>query len=519
MQKYSRAYRERARRALCRRSFLHYYKACYPAYRVGWFIRLLCAKLQAFAEAVERGERPRLMVFVPPQHGKSECISRAFQAWTLGRHPDWPLILASYAASLSHGHGRWVRNRLLSPSHLEIFPSSALAEDSQSVDHFHLQKSGALKSVGCTGGVSGQPGRVLTIDDPFAGRDEADSETIRAQRWEWYQTDYRTRLADGGGIVILNTRWHTDDLCGKLLELQRTSTSSAADKWEVIHFPAIAEQDEEHRKKGEPLFPELKSLVDLLSIKALLSPRNWQAVYQQSPTDEQGSYYRAQHLRTYIGQPPAYCRNYITTDLALGKKSDNDWTVLLPGGVDPADDLYFLPGMIRGRMDALETACRLLILADQINAQYFTLPSDHIGKSLYPFLERMMAGDPNPYVFGDEELIVPKRSYHIEWMPVVTDKQARSRSFQGWQERGKVYWPSGEYYNDVIRPEILGFPNWKNDDIADAAADFGRLLENLSKGTVPKTPTVENPDKKRWKMLDDRKNKGKTLAIKPLFGR
>jgi hypothetical protein len=516
----ARAKKELARRELCRRSFLHYYQACYPSYTIGWFIRLLCAVLQRFAERVEAGQRPRLMVFVPPQHGKSECIGRAFQAWMLGRHPEWPLILASYAASLSHGHGRWVRNRLRSPAHLQIFPKSELAEDSQAVDHFHLAKGGKMKSVGCDGGVSGQPGKVLTIDDPFAGRDEADSETIRNKRWEWYQTDFRTRLADGGGICILNTRWHTDDLCGKLLEKAKSRTDDNVDRWEVVHFPAIAEEDEQYRRKGEALFPELKSLRDLLSMKGDLSPRNWLSVYQQNPSDEQGSYYKAEHLRTYTGQPPKHCRNYVTTDLALGKKKENDWTVILPGGVDPNDDLYILPRIIRGRMGSLEICCRLLLLAIDINAEFIALPNDVIGKSLHPILERMMEGtkDEKPFKFGDEKLTVPKCSFHIEWMPVSEDKPARGRSFQGWQERGKVYWPAGEMWNDIVRPELLAFPTGKHDDLCDAAADFGLLLENLTKGKKPDKPKTENPDKKRWAEIDRRKSQNTTAAIKPLFG-
>lgn len=515
---------ELARRELCRREYRHYYQSSYPQYHFGWMHRKICGELQTFSEAVERRESPRLQICVPPQHGKSHNASRAFVAWLLGKHPDWPIIAAAYAVNLSAGHSRWVRNRLKSPKHAEIFPAAGcrLSPDSQAVDQFSLVGGGQLKAVGADGGVSGNPARVLIADDLFAGREEADSQTIREKRWEWYQTDFRTRLAEGGGILIINTRWHEDDISGKTLAAEKAGIAAGdenADRWEVLKFPAIAEEDEEFRKQGEPLFPEVKSLKTLLSAKSELTPRNWQSVYQQNPYDVQGSYFKAEHFRTYTGQHPKYCNNYVTVDLALGKNQINDWTVILPAAIDPNDDMYILPRVIRKRMDPLETACRLMSLATDLDAEIVTLPSDQMGKSLFPFLEKFMDHGAENEKAGGELFTFPKANFSIHWMSVVEDKQARGRSAQGWQERGKVYWPDNAQFTDIIKPEMLKFPTGKHDDVVDAFADMGRLLRELQKGRKPKEEEQDHPDLKRWKEIANRVRPVQDHSQYQLFGR
>jgi hypothetical protein len=251
-----------------------------------------------------------------------------------------------------------------------------------------------------------------------------------------------------------------------------------------------------------------------------MSPRNWQSVYQQNPFDIQGSYYKAEFFRTYTGKHPDHCRNYITVDLAFGQKQTNDWTVLFPVAIDPNDDMYVLPRVVRKRMDPLETCCRLMVLATDLDVEMVTLPSDHIGNSLFPFLTKFMDEGGTNIKAGGELFTFPKANFLIRWMPVVQDKQARGRSAQGWQERGKVYWPTGDQYENILKPELLKFPTGKNDDVCDTFADMGRLLEDLQKGRIPKAPERVNPDLARWKEVAARKKHGKKPeGIQPLFGR
>jgi hypothetical protein len=524
---------EKCRRELLRRDYSRYYRLCYPKYHFGWFHQVLCRKLQRFWEDVEQKKRPRLQLWVPPQHGKTDNASRASVSWALGRRPDLRVIISQHSAKQAYGNSRWIRNRLRDDEHLAIFPLGALSDDSKAVDKFSLQAGGQLRAAGADTGVAGTPADAVVLDDFISGREQADSQTIRDKRWQSWQDDYRPRLSEGGGALIINTRWHQDDLSGRQIEQMNDALARNdpnADLWEIVCFPAIAIEDEEFRKAGEALFPEHKSLSELLNIKQGMSPRSFRSVYQQQPIDDQGSYYKKQHMRTYE-QVPQHCINYITTDLAFGEKQTNDWTVLLPGGVDPQDNLHLLPGMIRRRMDALETCCRLLMLADQIDAQIITLPKDHIGRTMHKFLMKLMDGcTPEEEELGgvlcgvdaqgkDQRFLIPRRYYHIEWLDVVEDKQARGRAAQALQERGKALWPSGDQWTDVIQPELLSFPTGKNDDIADAFADFGRLLDLLMAGRVPRKPEHKNPDEKRWKEVERRTKPRTQSAIPKLFGR
>jgi hypothetical protein len=502
-------------------------------YKMGWFHRRLCRKYQRFVERVERREGPRMMVFVPPQRGKSQVVSRCGPAWVLGRHPEWNFIHASYGQSLANSFGRDVRGILNQQRYQAVFPDTRIgvygSEEggAEQVATLTLSEGGGYKAVGVGVGTTGAPADIFSIDDPVKDQKSAESEISPQDQIKWYLTVAQTRLSPGAGVLLTMTRWRLNDLAGMLLDI----VEQTGDAWEIVCHPAIAIEDEYDddtkellRRAGEVLHPERHTLEEVQKVKrtflALGRDHEWSALYQQNPVPSEGTYYLTTDFQTIPRASKA--RNaYITTDLALGKKTSNDWTVLMPWGVNPDDEIEALPGAVRRRMDSLETACRLLVLADEVDAQEIMLPNDHMGRTLRPFLEKLMDG-----AEGDDAVLVrcsdgttqefeiPKRYYTIEMMTVIEDKVARGRAFQARQRMGKVKWVDCPFYRDFARPELLAFPNGKKDDIADNCADIGRRLEALDKAKGPKKNKREWTRPKRW----DQGKKPSTATINPLFG-
>ena len=296
---------------LARQTLAGFLLYTFPGYEMGWVHAEICQKLDDFFEAVKRKESPRLMLMLPPRSGKSEIVSKRFPAYVFGKDPDISIISTSYSADLASRNNRGVQQIIDSNEYKEIFPATTLCGKGNrgAGDNTYLRTSeafeivnhkGIYRSAGVGGGITGMGGDILLIDDPIKDRMEADSETIRNKVWDWYTSTLYTRLMPGGGIIVIMTRWHTADLCGKLLEAMERSTG---DKWEVISYPAIATHDEPHRKAGEALHPERFPLERLLQIKAAVGSRDWEALYQQSPTVDGGAIFKEEWFKTYTTLP------------------------------------------------------------------------------------------------------------------------------------------------------------------------------------------------------------------------
>jgi hypothetical protein len=203
--------------------------------------RLIAEKL----EAVERGEIDRLMIFMPPRHGKSELASKRFPAWYLGRNPDRQIIAASYNSDLAGDFGRNVRNIVRERRFRNVFPEVELAADSQAANRWNTNKGGSYVAAGVGTAVTGRGAHLLLIDDPVKDREEADSETTREKVYSWYTSTAYTRLMPGGAVVVIQTRWHEDDLAGRLLEAE----AKGGDKWDKLILPAVM-------SNGEALWPD-----------------------------------------------------------------------------------------------------------------------------------------------------------------------------------------------------------------------------------------------------------------------
>ncbi len=278
--------RELSRRQGARERLIDF--TCYtkPNYRVATHNQLIASKL----EAVERGEISRLLVMCPPRHGKSTLVSRHFPAWYMGRHPDRDIISASYGAELAADFGRDVRNIIASPEYKRLFPGVRLAGDSQSKERWHISGGGGYVAAGVGTSITGRGAHVFVIDDPVKDRASAESELQRETVWDWYRSVAYTRLAPGGAIILTLTRWHEDDLAGRLIAQE----AEGGDQWTKAILPAI---DADGYALWEESYP--RSALD--QIRATIGEYEWSALYEQRPRPIGGSFFSESSLLVNVG--------------------------------------------------------------------------------------------------------------------------------------------------------------------------------------------------------------------------
>jgi len=315
-------------------SFARYMNA---SYQVAMHHKIIADAL----EKVARGEITRMMLNVPPRHGKTNLASKYFPGWYLGRYPDRQVIAVTYAQEFADSLGRDVRNLIGEPEYQRVFPGTSLSEDSKAAKRFHTQKNGVYYSVGVGGPITGKGAHLLLIDDPVKNREDADSATIRRKMKEWYASTAYTRLMPGGAICIISTRWHDDDLSGWLLK------EHAHEGWTVISLPAIAEEIEEwhvggenwRRLPGEALWPEWYPVSRLMEVQRM-SSREWNALYQQRPVAKEGGkcklawlknrYKRGDSMRSIrIGDRQVTMSGIVlSVDTGMKQGEDNDPTMI-----------------------------------------------------------------------------------------------------------------------------------------------------------------------------------------------
>lgn len=446
---------ERARRSLG--AFTSYTE---PNYEDARHQRILDEHL----EAVERGEIDRLMVFMPPRHGKSEKTSKRFPAWYLGRNPKRQVIAASYNSDLATDFGREVRNIMAGPEFGDVYPGVRLRQDSKAADRMNTSHGGAYFAVGVGTATTGRGAHLGLIDDPFKDREDADSENQREKVWNWYRSTFYTRLMPGGAVVLVQTRWHEDDLAGRLLELQGRKEDGG--EWTVLDLPAI--QD------GKALWPEWYDLPALQRIKATIGPREWSALYQQRPQPDEGTFFQRDWLREWDSKPKSL-NVYGSSDYAV-TEGDGDYTVHQVWGVDADGALYRLGGW-RGQTSSDKWIEAKLDLIKQHKPFAWFGEAGVIQKAVEPMLKRRM----------NERKVYCR----LEWLPSIHDKPTRARGFQARAAMGKVRFEPGA---DVS--EYLAFPAGKHDDEVDASSLMGRALDMAHPAIVSAKLSEQKRD--RW---------------------
>ena len=458
-----------------------------PAYSMGWVHEAVCLELDNFLAAVLAKQSPRLMITMPPRHGKSELATRRFPAYAFGRCPDLTVISTSYGADLSSRMNRDVQRIIESDAYKRLFPDVALSGKNirtvasgnylRNSDIFEIvNHAGSYRSAGVGGGITGMGGDILIIDDPLKDRTEADSPTIRDKVWDWYTSTLYTRLAPGGGILLIQTRWHMDDLAGRLLEAQRTGEGDA---WRCVNFPAIATDDEQHRRVGEALHPERYPLEQLLTIKAALGTRDWEALYQQRPTPDGGAIFRKEWLRYYFPKdlPAKFDKLLISWDMAFKDSEDSDFVVGQVWGKHGA--CHYLLDQVRGRMGFTATVQAFRELAEKWPRALEKLVEDKAnGPAVIDSLKRQITG------------IIP--------INPEGSKTARAHAVTPLFEAGNVFIPHPQTcaWAADYEAELLQFPAAAHDDQVDATTQALRRF-STKPGMYISPDILKNSTQKR----------------------
>lgn len=463
-----------AERELCRRNLLAFVMKVNPSYQPGWVHRLLCKKLEKFAQDVVDKKSPRLMIWMPPRHGKSELASRSFPAWFLGKHPDKEIIACSYAASLALKFSRKARAIAREPFFYNLF-GVELDKDQQSSESWLTDKGGGYMPAGVNGPITGNGAHVLLIDDPVKNREEADSPNTQENTKDWYTSTAYTRLAPGGGVCIIQTRWSDADLSGWQMQ---EMIDGSEENWEVLNFPAIATQDEPFRKEGEALHEERYPIEALLRIQRVVGPRDFGALYQQNPVPDEGAYFSKDMIRYYrsVELPDQDELTYYTAwDFAIAKGEENDYTVGVTVAFDKKDRI-FVVDVQRGKWDSYEIVEKILDTYVAFTPAQVGMEKGQISHALGPHLEARIR-ERNLYAFpySEDSLLKPGRK----------DKALRARSIQGRMRQGRVFFPEDASFTNTMVHELLRFPSGVNDDQVDALAYIGIMMTMFHHTTAP----------------------------------
>jgi predicted phage terminase large subunit-like protein len=396
---------------LARSDFAAFAALVYPRFQLPHHLRILVEAL----EGVERGEIKRLMLFMPPRHGKSLTASTLFPAWFLGRDPRRYVISASYGAELALDFGRKVRNLIADPLHGAVFPTSRLSGDSTAAHRFNLTAGGAYYALGAGGPITGRGADLLLIDDPVKNREDAHSAAFRHSLQSWYESVAYTRLEPNGAIVLIQTRWHQDDLAGWLLR------EHADEGWRVISMPAVAETDEDRRREGEALWPRRFPLRALESIRAAVGGAEWQALYQQRSQAAEGAIFKRPWFRTWKdGELPAHFNQVVLSlDTAFKAGAANDYSAAVVIGEAPAG--CYLLHVWRERVEFPALKRKVIELAQTWRPGAVLVEDKASGQSLI------------------QEL----RSTNLPVLPirVDTDKESRAHAVSPLVEAGRLFLP------------------------------------------------------------------------------
>lgn len=427
------------------------------AYRLEWFHRLIAEKCQALLEG--RLATSKLMIFVPPQHGKSEIVSRKFPAWALGVNPLLKIVGTSYSADLAQQFSRAIQRTIDSTEYAEVFPGTFLngqraAPGAQggwvrNADQFETVGFGGFyKAVGVGGSLTGTPADLGIIDDPIKDALEASSETYRNRVWEWYTDVFLTRLHNSSRQILIQTRWHTDDLAGRLLERE-------GDSWTVVSIPAIREDrtmKEDPREIGGALWEERHSRERLLEIEQR-SPRTFAALYQQRPTIQGGNIIRRdwfRHVslsdfrRRHGGEPVVFF-----IDTAYTDRSDNDPTGII-ATCRIGDDLY----VTHAHKVLMRFPDLLRFLPEYVREHGYTVRST-------------IRIEPKANGLSVIDQMKDTTGLNVTQTPSPRDsKETRLNAASPTVECGRVVLVDGAW-NEMFVEEVCGFPSKPHDEFVD----------------------------------------------------
>lgn len=457
-----------------RKNLIDFSIATNPKYEPNWHHEVIAGELERIEREGDTGCKV-LLVFVPPRHGKSELCSISFPAWYLGRNPDKEIITVSYSAELAQDFGAKTRGIVNEQAFKAIFPHITLKEDEQAKAKWRTNKGGSYTSVGVGGAITGRGANILLFDDPIKNREEAESAVYREKVWQFFTSTAFTRLEPGGVVVVILTRWHVDDLAGRILTNKELSGRS-----KVIHFPALATQNETYRKEGEALWPERFNVKALTEIKNTVGPYDWSALYQGSPILTENQEFKPQWFKPI--QPEALeamnTRNFLTIDTAMSQKQYADFTGFCDNRVNQ-ENFWHLRAW-RQKLSAEE-------LVDAIFALHMRNKYEAIGIEKTAYTDGL-----KPYLDQEQR----KRN---TFLPLVelhhksTNKEIRIRGLIPRYASGSVFHVKDSCKD--LESEMFEFPFGLHDDTLDATAYQLQIADNPDfSSAIGGTAHVHIPD-------------------------
>ena len=359
-------------------------------YIVGRHHRILADLLMA----IEAGDEDRICVNIPPRHGKSQLVSIFFPAWFLGRNPNKKVMMVSHTTDLAVDFGRKVRNLISLDDYKAIFPAVKLAVDSKSAGRWNTNFGGEYYACGVGSALAGRGADLLLIDDPHSEQDVINGNfSVFERAYEWYTFGARTRLMPGGRVAIIQTRWHMDDLTGRVTSDMVKNEKS--DQFEIIEFPAILDsEDDDGKPIQKPLWPEFFDLEALLRTKSSMPTFQWNAQYQQQPTAEEASIVKREWWRIWADDDPPDCEYIIMSlDAAAEKHNRADYTSLTTWGVffNEEEEMHnlILLNAIKERMEFPELKELAVREYHDWEPDAFIVEKKSSGSALYQEMRRM----------------------------------------------------------------------------------------------------------------------------------
>lgn len=385
---------------------------------------------------------------MPPRHGKTELASIRFAPWYLGRNPTHNIIQATYSGEFAADNGRKARAIVATPEYEAIW-GFGLDQSSKAVTRWQTAHGGTYFAVGVGGPLTGRGANVLLIDDPHKNRQEAESQTMRDRVWEWFTSTAYTRLEKGGVAIVIMTRWHEDDLVGRLLK--------SGEHWDELILPAVAEKDEPFRSEGAALWPAKYDLPALAQIRETIGSREWASLYQQRPTAADGNVFQRSWVR-YYRETPVFTRIVQSWDTAFKTGRDNDKSACTTWGV--AENGYYLLDCWAERVEFPELKKQVTALADKWRPHEILIEDKASGQSLVQELKR--------------ETRLP-----ILPIKVDADKIARAYAVTPLFEAGRVLLlERAPWIADYI-DELASFPVGAHDDRVDSTSQALQRLALL----------------------------------------
>lgn len=417
-------------------------------------------------EQVEKGKITKLMIFCPPRHGKTEITSVRFPAWSLGKNPDRRIILASYAASLSHNFSRQVRDLVEEIKYQCVFGIKT-KEDSRSAENWNIDgHKGGMLSAGVGGAITGYGADIFIIDDPVKNKEEAESKIYREKTWDWYQSVVRTRLEPDAAQIIILTRWHKEDLAGKILSEQ--------DDWEVINMPAIAgKNDILKREEGQALWRKRYNEVKLKKTEKDVGSRVWAALYDGNPQDTKSQIIQRDWIQWYDMLPHGCIRGG-GIDTATSKKDTGNFSSLVDicrdnDGYLYCDDVF---------LDKVSVKTLSVHVVNQHNLKRYVqikIEENAAGEAIKQRIEEE----------GRMEKIYPP----VIGFKTSTDKTIRVMEFQPLIESGTLKFNRNNPRVAALVDHLIDFPQGKIDDDVDA---LGFAIKSVT-GFTPSEEVITEP--------------------------